>query len=112
MTVIGAKNGTVLIAPVYSVSIPANSVADIDSVLNSSFSAIDYLMSFSNGANLRTNRMMIRNNGIIVNDQMYARSGYSFAISVQSIVSGADFKLRVTNNESFSVLARFSKTIV
>lgn len=112
MTVIAAKNGTVLIAPVYSVSIPANSAADIDSVLNSSFSAIDYLMSFSNGTNLRTNRLMIRNNGVTVSDQMYARSGYSFAISVQSTLSGTDFKLSVINNESFSVLARFSKTIV
>ena len=112
MTVIGAKNGTVLIAPVYSVSVPASSVVDVDTVSKSLFSAIDYLMSFSNSTNLRTNRMMIRNNGTILDDQMYARSGFNFAIGVQSISSGSDFKLRVTNSESFSVLVKFSKSVI
>ena len=112
MTVIAAKNGTVLLAPIYNVLVPANTTVEIDSVLKSSFSVIDYLMSFSNGTNLRTNRLMIRNNGVTVSDQMFGRSGYSFAISVQSTLSGTDFKLSVINNESFSVLARFSKTIV
>lgn len=112
MTVIGAKNGTVLITPVYSVLVLASSVYDIDIVLKSSFSAIDYLISFSNNNNMRTNRMMIKNNGSTIDDQMYARSGFNFAIGVQSISSGADFKLRVTNSEIFSILVKFSKTII
>jgi len=112
MTVIGAKNGTVLIAPVFSVLVSASSVVDVDSILISSFSAIDYLMSFSNSTNLRINRMMIRNNGLSLSDQIFARSGYNFAIAVQSIVSGSDFKLRVTNSESFSVLVKFSKSVI
>lgn len=96
----------------YTAIIPAGTTVDIDSMLLTNFIAAEYTMAFLNGTNVRVNRMLIEKSDSQVTDQIYGRSGFNFDLTVQSIVSSPDFKLRVHNFESFDLEVRFTKNVI
>lgn len=96
-----------------TVIIPAGATVDIDSNLLSTFNSIEYAITFSDGSTVRFNKFQVDKIGTsTVQDQVFARSGASFNMSLSALVVGLSCNVRVTNSGPVALEARFTKNIL
>lgn len=91
--------------------IPAGQTLDLDTLDFSTFSTIDYILSFKNSDETLTKslRLFARKSALgNVEESVSARLG-ALALEISTAVEGSTLKLKVKNNELFTINASFAR---
>ena len=95
-------------------TIAASSTGVVDSVANTSFEALKYIVSVYNSANsaYKTFEFNVLNNGGSYKDTLTNKLKSGLDVSVNTVNNSGTFELQITNSESFILNVKLAKLIL